>query len=117
LTDLRVIPGGRSLDAAAVAPIVTYDAELLSRVHNAERDARKVARLMAPAIAALSSGEGALAALIASADASDATTTAQAFREAAASARALAETLEQAEGRLYAAIVNVVDREMAKLPT
>jgi hypothetical protein len=108
MTDLRVIDGGRSLAPGEADRIVTaaavYDIDLLRRVRHAERDARMVARLVAPAIATICKTDAELAAMIAVAGVDDATTTAAAFAKAAAAARALADVIEAAEASLSAAI-------------
>jgi hypothetical protein len=122
MTDLRVITGGRSLapgepdriEAAAVS--ATYDADLLRDVRRAERDARMVVRLMAPAIATTSKTDADLAAMIVAADIREATATAMAFGDAAAAARTLSDVLQAAEAKLIDAMVAIVGEEMAKPP-
>jgi hypothetical protein len=108
MPDLRVIDGGRSLapgeaDRIATAAAV-YDVDLLRRVRHAEKQARSVGQMMAPAFATISNTDTELVAMIAAADIDEAIAVAMTFAKAAAIARALADTLQAAEATLSAAI-------------
>jgi hypothetical protein len=112
MPDLRVIDGGRSLAPGEAGRIATvYDVDVLRRVRHAEKQARSVGQMMAPAFATISNTDTELVAMIAAADIDEAIAVAMTFAKAAAIARALADTLQAAEATLSAAIGTVVAAE------
>jgi hypothetical protein len=112
---LRVVDGGPEPDDPdQVEPIGDYlgprphylAASPARCVELAEAEAGRVTDLLAPAIAVAFTAEAQLV-QIAAADVAEAVRTRDAFREAAAAARAVFEVLQAAEARLLAAIAAV----------
>jgi hypothetical protein len=107
MIELRVIDGGRSLAPGEADRVATAaagcDIDLLRRVRRAEKNARIVVELLAPAFAVVSNTDEELAAMVASADIDDGIATASIFAKAAAITRALAATLQAASDGLSAA--------------
>ncbi len=112
MTTLRVIQGGRTEAGAMCRPSDSANASLRARVRRAEKDAHRIAQLMAPAVATIGKTEVDLVQMIKASGFKEATATRAAFREAADAAHGLAEVLRTAETKLFNATTALLREEL-----
>jgi hypothetical protein len=121
MTTFRVIEGGLAPDrtttwaAEAIRKQPGADnAKLRRSVRRAEKDARTIESLMAPAVAAISKTDHEFFEMIRGTNWDDLVATRAAFRRGAQTAQELAETLHAADDRLSEVIAILIRRALDK---